>query len=331
MGNYAILRTGKIKSFSKLKQAGAHNSRQAPVPNAKPNGKHYLLAGSEDPCGRLEALLERTGITPRKNAVLAGEIFLSYSPDASVPVGKWKDACMDFINKELPKGSVLSAELHMDETTPHIHVLFAPLIKKEVRGKVQWSLSCRDYFGGKDKLSGLQDRYYEAVKGFGLDRGIKGSKAKHKEIKKFYGELENKIEEIVKEYQEIKSNMPDSPGIFNIKPVWNGINKIIDKIDTLMIEAKRAKELERRLKAENKKRLAAEKKLAEINEVVSGISDERLLIITQEERARQQQEAERRYSNPEPSQAQRAADEAPEKPSEPSRARRKGKDPSMDF
>lgn len=331
MGNYAILRVGKIKSFSKLRQAGAHNSRKAPVPNAKPQGKHLLLAGSEDPCRRLEALLERTGIKPRKNAVLAGEIFLSYSPDASVPIGKWKDACIDFINKELPKGAVLSAELHLDETTPHIHVLFAPLIKKEVRGEVKWSLSCRDYFGGRDKLSGLQDRYHEAVKQFGLERGVRGSKSKHKEIKKFYGELDNKVNDIKREYQEIKSSMPESPGLFNIKSVWNGLNNIVKKIDVIMMELKNTKKIEDELKKEQVKRQAAEAKLSELQRIVSGISDERLLFITEKERMRQQQEAKQRYTHPSMPGDAKSPLEAPESPSETPKRPRTRKDPEMDL
>ena len=51
-------------------------------------------------------------------------------------------------------------------------------------------LNCRKWLGDKDALSKLQDSFIEAVGTQNkLDRGVKGSKAKHKTIKKYYSEL----------------------------------------------------------------------------------------------------------------------------------------------
>src|SRR6266404_4801208 len=43
--------------------------------------------------------------------------------------------------------------------------------------------------GGRDKLTALQDRYYEVMSPLGLERGERGSRATHTDIKKFYGAI----------------------------------------------------------------------------------------------------------------------------------------------
>ncbi|MCY7284793.1 MAG: DUF3991 domain-containing protein, partial [Cyanobacteria bacterium CAN_BIN43] len=64
--------------------------------------------------------------------------------------------------------------------TPHIHAYMVPLDEK---GK----LNCRALLGGsRYRLSELQDDFAQAMAILGLERGIKGSKAKHTEISKYY-------------------------------------------------------------------------------------------------------------------------------------------------
>ena len=46
------------------------------------------------------------------------------------------------------------------------------------------------WLDGKQKLSAMQDRYFETLKHLGLERGIKGSHAEHTTIQQFYGSLE---------------------------------------------------------------------------------------------------------------------------------------------
>jgi hypothetical protein len=69
--------------------------------------------------------------------------------------------------------------LHLDEATPHIHAYLVPLDEK---GK----LNCRALFGGREKLSKFQDSYALAMAPLGLERGIKGSRATHTEVKEYY-------------------------------------------------------------------------------------------------------------------------------------------------
>ena len=224
--NFAILRTAKLKSTSKIAAAGLHNARQMEVPNADPDGKNYLVAGSNDPLEKFNELMQKTGIKPRKNAVLAVELVTSFSPEMSgkFSLKEWTKANLEWIEKEFPKGSVLSAQLHCDESTPHMHIIVTPLVKKEVRGREQWRLSARDYLGGAEKLRALQDRYAEAMKPFALERGVKGSKAHHSAVSEFYKDLNKDI----KAAEKTLSALPE-PGMMNFKNVFSQLRKVAKK------------------------------------------------------------------------------------------------------
>lgn len=73
------------------------------------------------------------------------------------------------------KENVISATVHMDERTPHMHLNFVPVTE-------DGRLSARELFA-RANLRDLQDRHHEQVsRAYGLDRGERGSKAKHLDV-----------------------------------------------------------------------------------------------------------------------------------------------------
>lgn len=88
--------------------------------------------------------------------------------------------------KSLGEKYILSAKVHMDETTPHMHLVFVPVIHKEDKktGKQIDKIACSEYWKGKDSYRELQDNFYKHVTehGFNLERG-KTSNSKHLNIK----------------------------------------------------------------------------------------------------------------------------------------------------
>ncbi|MBR8840836.1 MAG: DUF3991 domain-containing protein [Stigonema ocellatum SAG 48.90 = DSM 106950] len=71
--------------------------------------------------------------------------------------------------------------------TPHIHAYFVPL---DDRGQ----LRCNHFFDGRQKMREFQDSHYAAFQHLGLERGIKGSVAKHQDIKDFYSIVEEGVD-----------------------------------------------------------------------------------------------------------------------------------------
>lgn len=77
--------------------------------------------------------------------------------------------------KNLGEKYILSAKVHMDESTPHMHLVFVPVIHKidTKSGKQIDKIACSEYWKGKDSYRQLQDNFYKyiAERGFELERG----------------------------------------------------------------------------------------------------------------------------------------------------------------
>ena len=84
----------------------------------------------------------------------------------------WIKANYAFACKEFGKDNIVRFTLHMDEKTPHLHVVTVPLTS-------DGRLSAKEIFGNRTELSDRQTRYAEAMRDFGLSRGVVGSKAVH--------------------------------------------------------------------------------------------------------------------------------------------------------
>ena len=189
MSAKAILRTAKLKSLSNIAGSASHVMRQRETPNADPEryDSNLVLVGSGDIRSDIEARLPEKR---RKNAVLAVEHVLTASPEwfkdkSPDEVMKWAEASVASMRSFWGDENVVSAVLHLDEATPHLHLYTVPIDPESGR------LNARGFIGGRDKLSALQDHYAKDMAKFKLERGIKGSKAKHTRVKEFYANLEN--------------------------------------------------------------------------------------------------------------------------------------------
>lgn len=116
-----------------------------------------------------------------------GEFFKSLS---KYEQQKFFEDCTNFFSEKYGRENVISAIVHEDETTPHMHFNFVPI----VNGK----LCSKDLFD-KKKLSMLQTEFHEVVgKKYGLKRGKEGSQAKHLSTAEF------KAKKIIEQAEEIR-------------------------------------------------------------------------------------------------------------------------------
>ena len=132
---YAILRVAKLKGAGKAAASGHHLERTRDTPNADPS-RRYLnerLAGSGDLWADIEARLRTLPTKPRSTAVHAIELLLSASPahfaarDIAMLTG-WVDASLAWARGRFGEANVVAAVLHMDEETPHLHVVAVPIV-----------------------------------------------------------------------------------------------------------------------------------------------------------------------------------------------------------
>jgi hypothetical protein len=193
---YAIARLKKLKRGN-ISGSASHTARERETPNADPTQKNIRFIGSLDPEERLEDLvLAKIGEHEQKrkirtDAVYCVELLLSASPSYFRPdcptkagyyepqkLDDWVEATHEWLADEY--GSrIVRAELHLDEATPHIHAYFVPIDD-------EGQLRCNHFFDGRQKIHAFQDSYYDTMRLIGLERGIRGSKAQHQDIKDFY-------------------------------------------------------------------------------------------------------------------------------------------------
>lgn len=198
---YCIFRVGeKYKDIKAIKGFEGHMTRTFYTPNADQDKvlKNEILIGDKDIVKDAEKYIE--GIKLRKNGVIARDLLLTASPQFFKNksygfIKKWINSNINFLKTHFGD-NLRFAVIHLDETTPHIHALIVPKFEN-TRGKEKYKLSNSLYFDGREKLSEWQDLYSNHIKSEfeELNRGIKGSKARHVKIKQYYTLVNAKLDE----------------------------------------------------------------------------------------------------------------------------------------
>ncbi len=190
MADYAILRTAKLKTFGNIGGSLAHNYRDINTPNADPEYTKYNSHDLKNADEVMQAIKERLPEKVRKNGVLCLEYLITASPTSDVfndyeTAMNYLNDAKKWLQKKHGSENVVSTSIHLDETTPHLVAYVVPI---DDRGK----LNCRHFTGGRKKLQEMQTDFARSVgKKYKLERGVEGSKAKHKTIKEYYTEINN--------------------------------------------------------------------------------------------------------------------------------------------
>lgn len=168
--------------------------RDRETPNAdsdRANLNRRIIGAELSPSDAVQRRLE--GVKVRTNAVRALEVLTTMSPEwaktaTSKQINQWAATSTDWLKEQFGADNVVSLTLHMDETTPHLTGFVVPM--KD--GK----LTAKQVVRGPTHLREMQSDYAQCMKPFGLTRGVAGSKAKHEQVKRFYGALEQETPEI---------------------------------------------------------------------------------------------------------------------------------------
>ena len=136
--------------------------------------------------------------------------------------------------KNLGEQYIMSAKVHMDEQTPHMHLVFLPVVHTtDKKGNSIDKLACSEFWKAKDSYRQLQDAFYRYMveNGFNLQRGL----PKEETGREHYSVEEYKKITNFKQTKEILDNMklelPDVPDITDIN-----INRLSKKRDEKILE-----------------------------------------------------------------------------------------------
>lgn len=136
--------------------------------------------------------------------------------------------------KDLGEQYIMSAKVHMDEETPHMHLIFLPVVHTTDRkGNNIDKLACSEFWKAKDSYRQLQNAFYEYMtsNNFELERGvpIEESGRKHLDLEE-YKDITN-FDKTKEKLQNIKLELPDVPDLEDIN-----VNRLSKKRDEKILE-----------------------------------------------------------------------------------------------
>ena len=211
----------------------AHIERSVIPKNADPTRthlNHQLIEypdGVNDRSAAIQRRLEEANLTRKigSNQVRAIRINVSGTPEDMERIereGRLDEWCADnlrYFRDTFGADNIVSAHLHMDERTPHIHLTLVPIVegerkrrKREEQAKKRYRKKpantvrlCADDIMTRLKLKSYQDSYAVAMAKYGMLRGIDGSEARHKSTQQYYRDtfkLANDLKAEVMDLQE---------------------------------------------------------------------------------------------------------------------------------
>ena len=178
---YAILRFAKYKG-PEIGHIESHNERTkeryASNPDVDTSRSHlnfHLVPPERKYRAEAEKQIAEAGCRIRSDSVRVVEALVTASPEffkgkKKSEVKAYFTEALDFIQKYQSKDTIISAVVHMDEKTPHMHLCFVPLTEDK-------RLSAKEIVGNKKKLTWWQDEFWKhMVKKYpDLERGESAS------------------------------------------------------------------------------------------------------------------------------------------------------------
>ena len=219
---YAVLHMEKTSGTDAA--MSAHIERTIRPKNADADRTHLnreLISFPDGIVNRTQAIqhrLDTAGLIRKigSNQVRAIRILLTGTHEDMERItndGRLEEWCGDnlrYLADTFGKENIVSAVLHMDEQTPHIHATLVPIVrgerkrrKREEQAKKRYRKKptdgarlCADDIMTRQKLKEYQDSYAQAMARYGLQRGIDASTARHISTRQYYREVKLLTEEL---------------------------------------------------------------------------------------------------------------------------------------
>ena len=179
---YGILRFAKYKG-PEISHIEAHNERSKEKYASNPDvdisrskDNIHLISPERKYRAEAERQIAEAGCRTRSDSVRVVETLITASPEffsgkSSEDTREYFSYALEFMEKHQARETMISAVIHMDEKTPHMHLCFVPLTQDK-------RLSAKEILGNKKKLTWWQDEFFKHMveKYPELERGESASK-----------------------------------------------------------------------------------------------------------------------------------------------------------
>ena len=179
---HAILRFAKYKG-PEIANIEAHNERTkdkyASNPDIDPSRSHlnfHLIEPERRYRAEAERQIKEAGCRTRSDSVRLVEALVTASPEffqgkKKAEIKAFFQEAVTFIQQHQDPKTIVSAAVHLDEKTPHMHLSFVPLTE-------DGRLCAKEILGNRKKMTWWQDQFWEHMvrKYPDLERGESASK-----------------------------------------------------------------------------------------------------------------------------------------------------------
>lgn len=173
----------------------------------------YILRYREE--NNVKGRFNTTATNPKSLTNCMCQCLMTASSDWLAQFGRqgqidYFEKCLEFFKSEFPTAHIIAANIHFDETTPHMHISFLPTVERvnKKTGELETIFSTTKLMPGKEFFPLYQDRFFKFIsdKYDGFTRSHSDRKNLDVKTYKLYRDLEKKcylLEQQNKEYKRI--------------------------------------------------------------------------------------------------------------------------------
>ena len=245
--SYAIVRNEKL-TRAEINGKGTHNDRKTKnhsnndIDPERTHLNYYIKKNEYTYTKEFDKYLKENNLQGhlRSNSIIMCQMIFTSDQAFFDRIGeqetkRYFDECYKFIcnYKNLGEKNIISAVVHLDEGTPHMHLVFVPVVHtKDKEGNEIDKICSRDFWKGRNSYRTLQNNFYDYItlKEFELERGIEVEQtgAKHEKIEDLK-KITN-FENTKKVLDNIKLELPEIPDINDIKIIKLNREKVENEI-----------------------------------------------------------------------------------------------------
>lgn len=211
---YGILRFAKYKG-PEIGNIEAHNERtkdkyasNPDVDTERSRNNIHLISPQQKYRAVAEKQIADAGCRTRSDSVRVVEALVTASPEffknkKQAEIKEYFTYALDFIKERQAEKTIISAVVHMDEKTPHMHLCFVPLTE-------DGRLSAKDTVGNRKELTWWQDEFWKhMVKKYPeLERGESASETGREHIPpRIYKDLYEKLDDAQNRFDELSREL----------------------------------------------------------------------------------------------------------------------------
>ena len=163
---YAILRFAKHKGGAS-KALSAHHERTKEIYASNPDidknrtmQNYHIVTPRWSYEQEIRHRIRMAGCRVRKDSVKFVDTLVTVSPEFAqtheAEMSEYFTRAFDFLKERVGEENIISAVVHMDEKTPHMHLCFVPLTKDK-------RLSAKEILGNKKAMIRWQDDFYACM------------------------------------------------------------------------------------------------------------------------------------------------------------------------